>query len=61
MPVGAVYDRALFSESTKYAWSQTAPTDQSDAVVHYLVDGRGQGLVLVDGAAVARSSRIVRN
>src|SRR5215471_7436464 len=25
-PVGAVYDRALFLESTKYARSQTAPT-----------------------------------
>jgi hypothetical protein len=26
MSVGAVYDRALFLESTKYARSQTAPT-----------------------------------
>jgi hypothetical protein len=26
MLVGAVYDRALFLESTKYARSQTAPT-----------------------------------
>jgi len=27
--VGAVYDRALFLESTKYARSQTAPTDEN--------------------------------
>ena len=29
MFVGAVYDRALFLESTKYARSQTAPTADS--------------------------------
>jgi hypothetical protein len=29
MLVGAVYDRALFLESTKYARSQTAPTAYS--------------------------------
>ena len=28
MPVGAVYDRAFFLESTKYARSQTAPTEE---------------------------------
>jgi hypothetical protein len=39
MSVGAVYDRALFLETTKYARSQTAPTGDSSLLGQALFRG----------------------
>jgi 6-phospho-beta-glucosidase len=38
-PVGAVYDRAFFPESAKYARSQTPPTEDADVVLIQIRNG----------------------